>query len=318
MAPAPAGCAKCDRPAVVRLRYAGTSLCDRHFLEGFGRRAKLELSRQGRLPEGRIAVALSGGKDSVSALHFLRHLTKDHPRIELAAVSVDEGIANYRDGALEICRQVTRDLDVPWHVVKVRDLAGYDIDGYAAGTDGPAGEAKAGVPRPACGPCGVYRRLGMNRLARDLGCTAIVTGHNLDDQAQTILMNHLKGDLERLARLAPHDPRDPVEGLVPRLMPFRTIPEKEVLLYAVLHGLPLHHEAECPYAVRSGRFALRDVLAGLEERTPGTRHALVKAQERLKPILAAALPRETMRSCPECGEPTSGAACKACVLRGNG
>jgi uncharacterized protein (TIGR00269 family) len=301
---------------VAFLRYAGTHLCREHFLHSFERRAKAEVAKQGRVPEGRLAVALSGGKDSVAALHFLAKLTRDNPTVALVAITIDEGIAGYRASALEVCREVTQRLGVPWHVVRTQDLAGYTIDQYAAGEAGPKGDAP-GTSRPACGPCGVFRRLGMNRLARELGAAAIATGHNLDDQAQTVLMNHLKGDLDRLARLAPHTAEDAArhDGLVPRLLPFRSIPEKEVLLYALLEGLPLHAEAECPYAARSHRFALRDVLMGLEGQTPGTRHALVKGHERLKPILQAALPPIAVASCPECGEPTSGASCIPCSLK---
>lgn len=310
---------------MVHLRYAGTHLCREDFLAFFAKRAKADLARQGKLPEGTIGVALSGGKDSVAVLHFLRELVKDHPRIQLVALTVDEGIAGYRDSSLDICRDLTQQWGIPWHVVKTQDLAGYSIDEYAAGNRGPrlpmasatGVEDATGKPRPACGPCGVFRRAGLNRLAKDLGCVAVVTGHNLDDQAQTVLMNHLKGDLDRLARMAPHTAEDAAHhaGLIPRLLPFRSIPEKEVLLYAVLHGLPLHHDAECPYAARSHRFAMRDLLAGLEEQTPGTRHALVKGAERLKPILQGALPAIAVMSCPQCGDPTSGDVCVACQLK---
>lgn len=310
-------CSKCTHPAVVQLRYSGTSLCKDHFLRFFEERAKREVAKQGRLPEGTIAVALSGGKDSVSVLHFMRRLIEGRPKMRLVAVTVDEGIAGYRDSALEICRRVTDEWDVPWYVVRTKDLAGYAIDEYAAGTAGPRGEALPMAGRPACSACGVFRRTGMNRMARELGAAAIVTGHNLDDQAQTVLMNTLKGDLERAARLAPHSEEDVAHhpGLVRRILPFRGIPEKEVLLYAILNGLPLHQEAECPYAARSHRFALRDVLVRLEEQTPGTRHALVKGAERLKPILQAALPPMVVASCPDCGEPTSGERCVACGMK---
>lgn len=305
-------CSKCPTPACISLPYAGTHLCPAHFLRFFRDRAKREITQQGRLPEGTIAVALSGGKDSVAALHLLRDITRDHPRIRLVAVTVDEGIAGYRQGSLDICRQVTEEWGIPWRLVRTRDLAGYDIDGYASGREGPAGDPLDGQPRPSCGPCGVFRRVGVNTLAREAGAAAIVTGHNLDDLAQTILMNTLRGDVERMARLAPHGA--PIEGLVPRLLPLRTIPEKEVLLYAVLHGLPLHHEEECPYAARSHRFQLRDVLVGLEATTPGTRHALVRGHDRLKPLLAS-LPQVPIAACDRCGEPTSAATCKACLLR---
>ncbi len=313
-----ATCTKCDRPAVTHLRYAGTRLCRDHFLRFFDERAKHEVARQGRLPSGRIAVALSGGKDSVSLLHWLHGLVAGRPDVELVAVTVDEGITGYRDATLPICKRLTEQLGVPWHTIATKDLAGYTIDDYAAGRAGPDADGK---DRASCGACGVFRRTGMNRLARELGCNAIATGHNLDDQAQTILMNHLKGDLERAARLAPHAEEDAARhpGLVPRLMPFRHIPEKEVLLYAILNDLPIHQDAEnggeCPYAQRSHRFFLRDMLVKLEEQTPGTRHALVRGQDRLKPILAAALPSMAVVSCPTCGEPTSGASCVACSLR---
>lgn len=324
-APVPA-CSKCPQPAVLWMRYAGTHLCREHFLDSFLRRVKAELRTQGHLPPGTTAVALSGGKDSVSLLHCLRALTAADPRIHLVAVTVDEGIAGYRDSSLELCRQVTTEWGIPWHVVRTRDVSGYTIDAYAAGEAGPDA---SGRPRPACGACGVYRRVGINQAARAAGAQAVATGHNLDDQAQTVLMNVLRGDWERLARLAPHapaphapapvpgapqEPGDGVGRMVPRLLPLRTIPEKEVLLYAVLNGLPIHDEAECPYAARSHRFALRDVLAGLEERTPGTRHALVKGHERVKPILLAGLPAVGAGRCAVCGEATTGTVCKACQL----
>jgi uncharacterized protein (TIGR00269 family) len=162
----------------------------------------------------------------------------------------------------------------------------------------------------------------MNKLAVAAGATAIVTGHNLDDQAQTILMNHLKGDLGRAARLAPHRTQQPGDtpetdaggtqqdgsggpaGLVPRL------------LYALLNDLPLHDEAECPYAARSQRFAMRDVLVRLEQQTPGTRHALLRGQERLQPILQASLPPLVKGVCTACGQTTSGdGLCAACTWR---
>lgn len=301
----------------MHLRYAGSHLCRDHFLRSFEARAKREVAKQGRLPEGVVAVALSGGKDSVAVLHVLRRMTAGNPKVRLAAITVDEGIAGYRDSALAICRRVTDEWDIPWHVVRTKDLAGYAIDEYAAGSKGPRGEPLPMADRPACSPCGVFRRAGMNRLAREIGASAIATGHNLDDQAQTVLMNTLKGDLDRAARLAPHSQEDVAHhpGLVRRILPFRSIPEKEVLLYAVLQGLPLHHEAECPYAARSHRFALRDMLVKLEEQTPGTRHALVKGAERLKPILQAALPPLDVHSCPACGEPASGAVCMACAMK---
>ncbi len=314
-------CSKCKDPAVTHIRYSGQHLCGPHFVRFFEKRAKMNVAEQGRLPEGQVAVALSGGKDSVACLHFLHKISKDNPKVSLLAISVDEGIDGYREGALEIARDVTSERQIPWHVIGTKELAGYTIDDYASGAAGPAGEAAKMLrvlppgeasSRPSCGPCGVFRRVGLNRVAMQKGATAIATGHNLDDMAQTILMNVLNGDVDRLQRLAPHT--EPQEGMVPRILPFRNIPEKEVLLYCLLEGLPTHDEAECPYAERANRFAMRDILWGLEADQPGTRHGLLKFQDKLK----ERLPEPTMApatACTECGEPTSGDVCRSCLWK---
>lgn len=309
-------CDKCGQPPVTFIRYSGQHLCKEHFIRFFEKRAKTELVKQGKLPEGTVAVALSGGKDSVAALWLLSKIVASNPRINLVAVSVDEGIAGYRQGSLEICKEFTQKLAIPWKLIETKILAGYTIDDYAQGKLGPSADSVKrlrvapadGTPRAACGPCGVFRRVGVNRLAQEVDAAAVVTGHNLDDMAQTLLMNHLQGDIERLARLAPHDNEQ--DGLVPRLIPFRTIPEKEVLLYALLEGLPIHHEEECPYAARANRFMMRDILLDIEGKQPGTRHSLLKGQERLKPLLGK-MPRQQIHTCA-CGEATSGITCRAC------
>ncbi len=314
------GCDKCSEPAVTFIRYSGQHLCAEHFVRFFERRAKLNVAEQGRLPHGTVAIALSGGKDSVACLHFLAKLAKPNPKVKLVAISIDEGIAGYREAALDIAKDVTSGLGVSWHVIKTEDLAGYTIDGYASGKAGPTGDAAktlrvpepSGKPRAACGPCGVYRRQGLNQEAVRIGAAAIATGHNLDDMAQTILMNSLQGDVDRLARLAPHT--DPREGMVPRILPFVNIPEKEVLLYCLLEGLPIHDETECPYAERANRFAMRDVLLGLEDKQPGTRHGLLKFGQKLKERLPSDA-GGVLAACSACGEPTSGDVCRPCLWK---
>jgi uncharacterized protein (TIGR00269 family) len=312
-------CDKCKTPAVTFIRYSGQHLCGEHFVRFFEKRAKHNVTQQGRLPEGIVAIALSGGKDSVACLHFLHKIVAENPRIFLEAISIDEGIAGYRETALDIAREQTTRLGVPWHVVATKELAGYSIDEYAQGKAGPSGAAAKtlriatpdGKDRPSCGPCGVFRRQGLNRVASKIGAAAIATGHNLDDNAQTILMNVLNGDVDRLERLAPHDTVQ--DGMVPRILPFHNIPEKEVLLYCMLEGLPIHDEAECPYAERANRFAMRDILLGLENDQPGTRHGLLKFQEKLKAKLPSI--SHSAKPCPVCAEGTSGDVCRACLWK---
>ncbi|RLF55209.1 MAG: TIGR00269 family protein, partial [Thermoplasmata archaeon] len=159
--------------------------------------------------------------------------------------------------------------------------------------------------------CGVFRRYLLNREARELSADVLVLGHNLDDFAQSVLMNFVNADLEKLARIAPHLRIQ--EGLVPRLLPLRLIPEKEVMLYAMLNNLELCLD-RCPYAF-SNRFIFRRIIYELEDLYPGTRHKIVKVYDQIKPYLYELFPSEGMRRCKLCGEPSSKEICKACELR---
>lgn len=259
-----------------------------------------ELSRHEPPRGGVVVCAVSGGKDSITALHLAhRYLAPAGVRVE--AISIDEGIAGYRAEGLAVAERACRDLGVPHAVVSFAERFGPTMDQASEGLEG-------GAP---CSPCGVFRRTLLNQAARERGAMALVTGHNLDDLAQSVLMNVLRGDVGKLARLARHDDGKP--GLVPRLMPLRMVPEREVALYAHLQGWEVHL-GECPYAQLARRRDVRDVLLTLEEREPGTRHALVGLLDKLAPALRAGLGEARLRACPDCGEPTSGERCRACAM----
>jgi uncharacterized protein (TIGR00269 family) len=141
----------------------------------------------------------------------------------------------------------------------------------------------------------------------------LATGHNLDDLAQSILMSFTRGDLNKLARLAPHE--EPHAGLVPRILPLRWVPESEVFLYALLEGLPIT-DGECPHMGRAARGPVKEMLMALEDATPGTRHAIVRTHERLRAALRAQVGAGVppVDACPRCGEPSVAGLCQACTL----
>ena len=263
-----------------------------------------ELRKQGPFKrDAHVAVALSGGKDSVVALRLVHAIFQDNPRIGVSAVTVDEGIAGYRPPSVEVARRHCAELGVEHLVLSYEETAGVTMDQVVA---------DPGRRHMPCAYCGVLRRRNLNEAARRVGATHLATGHNLDDTAQSILMNHLRGDVDRLGRMGPHRPEHVQPGLVPRVLPLRVIPEKEVALYAILKGYA-YHDGECPYSVEATRGRYRDLLLDLEEKEPGTRHALVAGYDRIAPHL----PRDQkLSACRDCGEPTSGERCRACALLG--
>lgn len=296
-------CSKCDSPAVTLIRYSGQHLCAGHFRGFVERRVKQELHRQVELAGGeRIAVGLSGGKDSSTTTVLLHDILSPRKDVELVAITVDEGIASYRPEGIRSATELCRGLGIEHRVVRSQDAVGWAMDAVV--------EADAGaIP---CSYCGVFRRNALNRAARELGADHLATGLNLDDTAQSILMNVARGDVDRLARLGPHGRVQ--AGLVPRLQPLRAVPDKEVYLYAMLRGIRFY-DGTCPYAERAQRGRFRDIVNRLEADSPGTRHAIVRGYDRLRPLLAERFAAAPLHACPECGEPTGGARCKACELK---
>jgi uncharacterized protein (TIGR00269 family) len=236
------------------------------------------------------------------ALQTIHDLAKARRNVELVALTVDEGIQGYRPHGLEVAARVAKQLGIEHIVRRTKDLAGADMDAIHASRPGLG----------ACSYCGVFRRRIMNDVANEVGATRLVTGHNLDDTAQAILMNLANADLEKLARLGPHEKTKP--GLIPRLLPLRVIPESEVYLYAFTRGLAWHDE-ECPYSVNAARGVYRNVLYQMEEARPGTRHALLRTFDTLKPWLEDNDHRVPLGACVRCGEPASGTLCKVCEFR---
>ena len=297
-------CSKCKRPAVTFIRYSGRHLCDRHFNEFFEQRVKAEVRRQGGLPsKGIIAVAVSGGKDSVVTLHMINKIAAGRPNLQIHAITVDEGIEGYRPDSIPVVKRNCKKLGVPLHIVKFKKVAGKTMDEIAKTKDGEA---------RACAYCGVFRRLCLNTAARQIGASHLVTGHNLDDTAQSVLMNFCRGDVSKLARLGPHKNVQP--GLIPRLEPLRMIPEKENALYAMLNGIEAHI-AECPYARSAQRNKYRAIINDLELQTPGTRHAIVSTYDQILPALEGKFHIGEVSKCKKCGEPASGEVCMACEMK---
>ena len=296
-------CSKCKKPAITFIRYNGTHLCKDHFIDYFERRVKKDIKKQGKTEdESKIGVAVSGGKDSIVALNVINDIFSKRPNIDIYAITVDEGINGYRDESIKYAKKICKKLGIEHHLVSFKDTIGITLDDIYTKKD-ELGE---------CSHCGVFRRLCLNSKAKNLGVSKLVTGHNLDDMSQSILMNFVNGDMQKLARLGPHKKIQP--GLVPRMLPLRSIPEKEVALYAILKNIQ-YHDGECPYAIRALRGDFRDIIDNLEYRNPGTRYSILSSYDNIKDLLLEKYPPAKLNKCLECGEPTSQEFCKACLLK---
>jgi uncharacterized protein (TIGR00269 family) len=296
-------CSKCKKPAVTFIRYNGTHLCKNHFIQYFEKRTKKDVKKQGKTTQNtKIGVAVSGGKDSLVTLHIINGLFSKRPHVDVAAITVDEGIQGYRDKSVPFAIKNCEELGVKHYLISFQDIIGKTIDAIASHNKDVG----------ACSYCGVFRLLCLNKKSKELGMDKLVTGHNLDDTVQSILMNFVNGDLQKLARLGPHNKIQP--GLVPRLQPLKSIPEKEVALYAILKQIE-YYDSECPYSTQAYRGVFRDIIDELEYKNPGTRHSILKSYDGIKDMLLSKFPPVELNQCTRCGEPTSQDLCKACIMK---
>jgi len=265
-------CSKCRRDAVIYQRYSGLHLCEQHFNRDFEAKAKRAIREHRWIASGdTVAVALSGGKDSSAVLYFLHKLLRERRDIRLMAITVDEGIAGYRDPAR--ARAIAETVGVPLVTASFRDEYGVTLDEI--------------MDRRGTGlscTCSVtLRRALLNRLARGAGATKIACGFNLDDEAQSVLMNVLRGDPKLFACPGGEEG----EGIVPWIKPFIYIPEREVALYASLHT-PGFDLADCPYTGDALREDVREILDDYTSRHPATNYSLVNLGEALRKALTDA------------------------------
>ncbi len=295
-------CSVCGNEAVYCTRYEGHCYCEEHFIKRFEKRVRRTIRKYNMFgKEERLVVGVSGGKDSLTALYLLPRI---NPRWEVIGLAIDEGIPGYRDITLKDLEEKAKEWGVRIEVVSFEKEFGYTLDEMLRMKE------EKGLPYNACTFCGVFRRYLLNKYARELGATKLVTAHNLDDVVQTFLMDIMRGDFARLSRLRPvvksSNPK-----LVPRVKLFYNIPEKEVALYSLVKGI-YPSFVECPHARFSMRWEIRKFINKIEEKQPGTKFAMLRT---LEAILSNVRPSESIGVCKVCGEPSSSEVCRACQLR---
>jgi uncharacterized protein (TIGR00269 family) len=302
-------CSACNRREAFFFRpYSGERLCRKCFAESIEAKVRATITRYRMLQfDDRIAVAVSGGKDSTSLLHILAKMERRHPKASLVAVIVDEGIKGYRDEALRIAVESCNKLGIEHHVEAFKELYGFTLDEIVA-QKRQRGEREL----TSCAYCGVLRRRALNVGALAVGADRIATAHTLDDEVQTALMNIFRGDISRLAKEKPVT--DEVHPrLVQKVKPFCEIPEKESALYAYVKGIKFQ-DTPCPYASEALRNDIRALLNRMEEKHAGTKFTVFNAMERIRPALAEVAKSEGFRDCAACGEPASSELCKVCEM----
>ena len=287
-------CNKCRRNAVFFQEYSGLHLCEEHFEADVEAKAKHEIRRhRWMIPGDHIAVALSGNPSSSALLFFLKKLTANRRDIRISAITLDYGIAGYRDPVYAM--RIAQLMDTECTTGSFHEDFGITVDEIAH-TKGTS---------YACTYCRILRNFLLNRIARELGITKLAIGNTLDDCAIGVLKNILQGNPGILVSSGRN-----VRGKIPRIVPFLSIPCNEVALYADLH-IKEYDQARCPYNNKPFEKDVQEMLRDLTIRHPATKYALRSLEKNL--ACACVSMADSVSSCEQCGEPADG-FCQSCRI----
>ncbi|KAK9165004.1 hypothetical protein Scep_000195 [Stephania cephalantha] len=248
-----------DRRAALKRPKTLEQICRECFYAAFEEEIhKVIVDNQLFKPGERVAVGASGGKDSTVLAYVMSELNRRHQYgLELFLLSVDEGITGYRDDSLETVKRNEIQYGLPLKIVSYKDLYGWSMDEIV----------KAIGLKNNCTFCGVFRRQALDRGAALLEVDKLVTGHNADDIAETVLLNILRGDIARLGRCTSITTGE--DGKIPRCKPFKYTYEKEIVIYPYTYAYFKkldYFSTECIYSPNAYRGFAREFIKDLERK----------------------------------------------------
>ena len=303
-------CSKCHRRAVINLQHG--SLCKSHFIDYFEDKVFKTINKFQLIGRNeKLCVAVSGGKDSLTVLYLTKkYLEKNNIHSNsLTALAIDEGIDKYREKTIVDLKKFCTEYNVPLKIVSFQEELGKTLDqAYPI-------ISKDTNKRP-CNVCGVWRRYLLNKYAKNLGADKVIPGHNLDDEAQAIVMNLFKANTTLAGRLGPKTGMHEHDLFVQRVKPLYFCAEKEVRLYALLKRFQIQF-TECPYSKEGYRHHVQEMLNDFEHRYRGTKQGVVNSFLAMLPLLQHEKQEELppIQECGKCHEAANTEVCNACKMK---
>ena len=300
-------CAVCRAPAVIEEPRHRAAWCPTHFQDHVANQVRKAIDTPPGVPSGermfgyadRVLVTVSGGKDSLALWDVLLRLG-----YRVDGLYIGLGIGSYSARSQATCEAFAADRDVHLHVVDLAEVYGYST---------PSGSRSTG--RSTCGVCGLSKRYVFNKVAVDHGYDVVLTGHNLDDEAATLLGNVVRWQEAFLARQQPVLPSTG-PNQVRKCKPLYRLSERETAAYCVVRGIDYVVE-ECPLVDGNTGQDLKAALDLLEAGAPGLKaqflfgfldkHAVRFADDDT--------PSSDLGACGSCGMPTTSETCAFCRQR---
>jgi tRNA(Ile)-lysidine synthase TilS/MesJ len=291
--PPEAKCTRCRGQAFIPLPSHHSKFCPDcfvHFFQTAVRRAMKKFLFPGQIS---LLVAVSGGKDSLAVwdvLHDLGYVTK--------GIHIHLGIDGFSETSVAAVDRFARQRDLPWVQYSLKEMLGYTMP-----------EIRRRTRRKICSVCGTFKRQLLNRLTVRERFQALVTGHNLDDEAGRLLGNLVRHRDQYLEKQYPFLPSTHPH-LPAKLKPLYRLEAHEIRTYCEVKGV-LPAEGKCPLSRGATSPIFKEALNFLEEKMPGTkRDFLFSYVDHKDP------PKEELLfgRCRQCGEVTYEDLCSVCNL----
>ncbi len=205
----------------------------------------------------KIAVAVSGGKDSLTLLRVLNDRRRFVPiKYEVLAVHIDLG---YPCMHPKILAEYFQSQGINYHIEKVDILNG---------------KTRKDI---SCFWCSWNRRKALFEAADRFGCTKVALGHHKDDIIETILLNlFFHGEISAMA------PRQELfKGKIVLIRPLAYVEEAMIVKFAREAGFP-HEKCSCPNSFTSHRTKITQIIKDLEKTCPDIRTNIFKSVKRIK------------------------------------
>lgn len=251
-------------------------------------------------PEDNVIVALSGGKDSTTCLHILKKLGYN-----LEAFTVDVQTNCYTDKTIEDIKKFCEKEKVKLHLLSFEQKYGETVFSLHSKFK------KQGKNLNSCTICGVLRRQIFQQAAKQAGATKIATGHNMDDEVQSILMNTFRNKQGLNLRIAPkqtmHD-----QKFIPKIKPLFFLTEDEIIQYskAMEFNVPIDNRIPCSDATM--RYAIRQFINQCTSINPSAvkniMNFFLSVQKQMK------VQPQQLNKCSSCGAPATETLCRPCQL----
>ncbi len=207
-------------------------------------------------PGDKIAVGVSGGKDSLVLLKILAGL-RAYSDFELAAITIDMGLGMDYSGIQTMCDE----LQVPYHLIKTE--IGPIIFEYRK-------------EKNPCSMCSKMRRGALNQALLDLGLNKLALGHHYDDAVETFVMSLIYEG--RISCFQPVTNLDRT-GII-QIRPMLYIHERTVDSFAQRMALPVV-ENRCPVDKHTKREEIKELVYELTARYPDLKERIFGAMQRL-------------------------------------